>query len=116
MKRAPNSEREAIDLRRLIYSAAARRSLGEFLEYLTIEMGSEARARPIVSRIKEQCRKIAALPTILGRPRHELSPGLRSFPFQGYVIFMRYSEDTLEIVNILHSRRDTDAIMDENEH
>lgn len=86
------------------------------LEYLTIEMGAEALARPIVSRIEEQCSKLAEPPTILGRPCDDLSPGLRSFPFRGYATFMRYRETTLEIVNILHSRRGPDAIMSANEH
>jgi toxin ParE1/3/4 len=103
-------------LRRLYYSSAARRSLGDLLEYLTIEMGAESLASPIVRRIRSQCVKLAALPTILGRPRDDLSPGLRAFSFRGYVIFLRYVEDRLEIVDIVHSRRDPDAVMGESEH
>jgi toxin ParE1/3/4 len=103
-------------LRRLVYSSAARRSLGDLLEYLTIEMGAEALASPIVRRLRDKCVKLAELPAILGRPRDDLAPGLRSFPFRGFVIFMRYSEDRLEIIDIVHSRRDADAVMGENEH
>jgi toxin ParE1/3/4 len=103
-------------LRRLVYSSAARRSLGELLEYLTIEMGAEALASPIVDRIRTKCVALVSLPTVLGRPRDDLSPGLRSFPFRGFVIFIRYSDETLEIVDILHSRRDPDAVMGESEH
>lgn len=97
-------------MRRLVYSSAARRSLGDLLEYLTIEMGAEALASPIVRRLRDKCVKLAELPAILGRPRDDLAPGLRRFPFE------RYSEDRLEIIDIVHSRRDADAVMGENEH
>lgn len=103
-------------MRRLVYSSAARRSLGEVLEYLTIQMGAEALASPVVDCIRDKCAKLASLPTILGRPRDDLSPGLRSFHFRGFVISMRYADEKLEIVDILHSRRDPDAVMAESEH
>jgi toxin ParE1/3/4 len=103
-------------LRRLVYSSAAQRSLGELLEYLTIEMGAEKLASPVVGRIREKCLKLAALPMILGRPRDDLAPGLRSFPFRGFVIFLRYDEEKLEIVDIVNSRRDPDAVMDQSEN
>jgi toxin ParE1/3/4 len=45
----------------------------------------------------------------MGRPRPELRPDLRSHPFKSYVIFFRYLEDTLEIVNILEGHRDIDT-------
>lgn len=103
-------------MRRLVYSSAARRSLGDLLEYLTIEMGAESLASPIVRRIHDQCGKLAALPAILGRPRDDLAPGLRAFSFRGYVIFLRYGEERLDIVDIVHSRRDPDAVLGENEN
>lgn len=103
-------------MRKLLLSAAALRDFDDIFEYLTSELCDSVRARTIVDRIGDQCEKLASLPSVLGRPRPDLAPGLRSFPFRGYAIFMRYGEDTLEIVNILHSRRDPDAIMGENEH
>jgi toxin ParE1/3/4 len=60
--------------------------------------------------------QICLPPSILARPRHDLSAGLRSFPFRGYVIFMHFAEDRLKIVNILHARRDADAALDDSEH
>ncbi len=50
---------------------------------------------------------------MMGRPRPELRPDLRSFPFGNYVIFFRYLEDTLEVVSILHAHRDIERIFDE---
>ena len=54
---------------------------------------------------------MAQLPSTLGRPRPELRPDVRSFPFKGYVIFFRYlDDDILEIVHIIEGHRDIAAI------
>ncbi len=43
----------------------------------------------------------------LGRPRPELSAGLRSFPVKDYVIFYRpMAKAGLHLVRVLHSSRD----------
>ncbi|MEH3120290.1 MAG: type II toxin-antitoxin system RelE/ParE family toxin [Methylorubrum populi] len=52
--------------------------------------------------------RLAALPGTLGRARPELQPDIRSTPYRSYIIFFRYLDDTFEVVNILHSRRDID--------
>jgi len=54
------------------------------------------------------------LPGTLGRPRSELRPNLRSFAFRGYVIFFRYQNDTLEVVNILERHRDIESYFKDN--
>jgi toxin ParE1/3/4 len=56
-----------------------------------------------------QCRKLASLPGTLGRPRPELRPDIRSFPFKGYMIFFRYKDDMFEVVNVLEGHRDVIA-------
>jgi toxin ParE1/3/4 len=43
---------------------------------------------------------------MLGRPREELAPGLRGLLHGRYVIFFLRSDAKVEIVNILHCRRD----------
>jgi toxin ParE1/3/4 len=95
--------------RKPILSNAALRDLDDIFEYLAEQFRDNARAREFVDAIVAQIEKIAGLPSIVGRPRDNLLPGLRSFPFRGYLIFMRYEEDRLLIVNVLHSRRDTEA-------
>ena len=52
-----------------------------------------------------QCQKLADLPGDLDRPRPDLASGLRSFPYRGYAIFFRYSEDEIEIVHVLSARQ-----------
>jgi toxin ParE1/3/4 len=102
-------------LRRLTYTAAASRDFNDILEFVTLQSGSAEIGRSFVGRIRTQCLKLASLPGTLGRPRHELRPGLRSFPLSGYSIFFRYVEDRLEIVNILEAHRDIGAAIGEDE-
>jgi toxin ParE1/3/4 len=59
---------------------------------------------------------LARPPNTLGRSRPELRPDLRSFPFNGYVIFFRYlDDDILEIVHIIEGHRDVAAISAEDD-
>lgn len=93
-------------MRRLVYLSSARRDFQDILRYLTRESGDRALSRAFVNRVREQCRKLASLPGTLGRPRPELLPDIRSFPFKGYIIFFRYEADRFEVVNVLEGHRD----------
>jgi toxin ParE1/3/4 len=42
----------------------------------------------------------------LARPRDELIPGLRSIAIRPYLLFFRMASDDVEIVRVLHERRD----------
>jgi toxin ParE1/3/4 len=46
----------------------------------------------------------------MGRKREKLFPGLRSFPVGRYIIFYRIRPDQIEIVRVLSSYRDIDAL------
>ena len=48
--------------------------------------------------------------SIAGRPRDELRIGMRSVLVHPYVIFFRTTDLSVEIVRILHQRRDIDTI------
>jgi len=45
-----------------------------------------------------------------GRSRDELRSGYRSFPVGQYVVFYRVAEPGVEIMHVLHGKRDLDAI------
>jgi plasmid stabilization system protein ParE len=49
----------------------------------------------------------------MGRSRPELRPDMRSTAFGNYVIFVRYSKNTLEVVNVLEGHRDFGAFFDQ---
>ena len=95
-------------MRRLVYLSAARRDLTDILKYVARQSGSLSVAQGFVGTLRTHCAKLAALPGILGRARPELHPDIRSVPFRSYVIFFRYAEDRLEVVNILEGHRDID--------
>jgi plasmid stabilization system protein ParE len=93
-------------VRGLNYLASARRDFADILDFITWESGSLARGRGFVEALREQCRKLASLPGVMGRARPELRPDIRSFVFTGYVIFFRYENDDFEVVNVLEGHRD----------
>ena len=57
---------------------------------------------------------MASLPGTLGRARPELRPDIRSSIYKGYIIFFRYHEDALEVVNILEGHRDSETFFSED--
>lgn len=93
-------------MRRLRLNRSARRNLREIAQYLYRQGIDRRSISRTLGQLGEQCQKLAELPGELGRPRPELAPGLRSFPFRAYVVFFRYTDDELEVVNILGRRRD----------
>lgn len=100
-------------MRRLIYLDSALDDLDRILGYIATQSQSLDVAWRFTQALRGQCAKLASLPGTLGRPRPELQPGLRSFAIQGHVIFFRYRDDALEIVNLLHGHRDIDSFFGE---
>lgn len=47
-----------------------------------------------------------------GRSRDELRPGYRSFPAGQYVVFYRLSDSGVQIMHVLHGKRDLDALFE----
>ena len=60
-------------------------------------------------KLGDKFKLIATLP-LMGRARHELAADLRSFPFGRYVIFGEQIDHGIDIVRVLHSARDIDAV------
>ncbi len=99
-------------MRRFILGRAASRDLNDILRYVAAQTSDPRYGYAAADALLSQCERLATLPGRIGRPRPELRPDLRSFPFRGYVIFFRYTDDdTLEIVNILSARRDVDDFL-----
>jgi toxin ParE1/3/4 len=97
-------------VRRVRILAPARRDVAAIYNYIADASGSVAVAKRFTRLLTEQCRSLGRLHTILGRPRPELGPGIRSFPFKNYIIFIRYVGETLETVNVIEGHRDIEAI------
>ena len=84
-------------------SGEARSDLDEIWSY--IAQDNPDAADKLVQAIISRFPKLASMPE-LGRPREELSSGLRSFPVGRYIIFYRKSKSGVEIVRVLHGARD----------
>lgn len=48
----------------------------------------------------------------LGRPRDDIIAGLRSTHVAPHVVFYRVSENSIDIVRVMHERHDIDRIFD----
>jgi plasmid stabilization system protein ParE len=95
--------------RKLHYLAPARRDLADIQRHLTKESGSVAISEAFVMRIRQKCQKLANLPGTLGQSRSELGDGLRSTAHRNYIIFFRYDDSTVQIVNVIEAHRDIAA-------
>ena len=91
---------------RLQFTDDADRDLVDIALYIASESQSRELASAFVERLRAKCRQLASLPATLGTARPELCDDIRSTPCQGYVIFFRYRDDVLEVVNVLHGSRD----------
>jgi toxin ParE1/3/4 len=59
--------------------------------------------------IDRACEALAEWPHS-GRARDELFRGVRSIAVEAYVVFYRVGNSAIEIIRVLHGRRDVDAI------
>jgi plasmid stabilization system protein ParE len=94
---------------RLRFTAAAQDDLIEITLYIAELSGSRRVAQAFRKQLRVKCERLASLPGTMGRDRSELAPGLRSSAFKGYVIFYRYIDNVMEVVNILEGHRDIEA-------
>ncbi len=78
------------------------------------EYSGLAFADSTLANIESKFRLLVKFPSS-GRVRSELLAGLRSYPAGDFVIFYQILETTVEIVRVLHGRRDIDVIFDESE-
>lgn len=89
-------------------SAAASDDVERIFLYIA-EAGTDATARRFITTLLDHCRRIAALPGTLGTARPDLALDLRSTPHKRYIVYFRYTENALRIVNILDASRDAVA-------
>ncbi len=94
--------------RTIIWSADAERDIDDIWDYLAAEASIEV-ADEVVRGLFRVCDNLVSHP-FLGRPRDGLIVGLRSILAHPHIVFYRVSGSNIEIVRVLHQRRDLDAI------
>jgi toxin ParE1/3/4 len=83
----------------------ARADLDQIWDYILMETGSEITADRVIDTIVERFYLLAQWPRI-GRVRSDLRRGLRSHPAGDYLIFYRINRAGIDILRVLHGRRD----------
>lgn len=68
-------------------------------------------AKRFIDKINEKFQLLVKSPEI-GRSRSELADGLRSLPYDKYIIFYRIVSDGILVVRILHGSRDIPSIFE----
>ncbi len=61
-------------------------------------------------KLRERCRKLAALQSKMERERPELGKTIRSFPYGNDVIFFMYHGNRLDVVTTIEGHRDIEAL------
>ncbi len=97
-------------MRKLVYLARARQDLGDIIDWMLDAGASIEAARGFRVKLDQHCVSIAESAVTMGRPRDEFGLQLRSVVFGSYLIFLRYSDDSVEIVRIVHGARDLRAL------
>ena len=62
-----------------------------------------------LDHLNTQFRLLVTQP-LIGRARDELAAGVRSLPMDRYVVFYVPNDDGIDVVRVLHSARDVDAL------
>lgn len=62
-------------------------------------------AASFVARLKVRCFELGTFPNT-GRKRDDLKPGYRSVAEGDYLIFFQVYENTVEILHVIHGKRD----------
>lgn len=87
----------------VIFSLDSRQNLREIFNYIAKDNLDAAIA--FSRRLKQRCTDLAGMPNI-GRKRNEMRKGYRSITEGDYVIFYRVKRETIEILRIVHGKRD----------
>ena len=80
-----------------------------FEVWVHIADDSVAQADAWIDRLDIKLQLLATQP-LMGRARDALWPSLRSLPFGRYMIFYLPLDDGIDVVRVLHSARDIDAV------
>jgi toxin ParE1/3/4 len=91
-------------------SPQAAQDLQEIHDYLFVK--NPDIANKFLDAMAQKFEILANFPNI-GRRCDELSPSLRSFPVDNYLIFYRPIADGIEITRVVSGYRDLDALFDE---
>lgn len=94
--------------RRIVYSDVSSEEIVDILLYTEQEWGPLQRSiyRDL---ILDTVGRLAGMPS-LGRPRPEISRGLRSYRLGSHLVYYWHDDERLIVAHILHSRQDARSV------
>lgn len=90
------------------FTVPASRDIESIIDFVA-DNSSFDEAERLLKKINQKCQTLANFPS-MGRSRDELSPSLRSFPVDDYLIFYRLIEGGIEVVRVISGYRNLDAL------
>jgi toxin ParE1/3/4 len=94
---------------RFILNPEVRQDLDDIWNYIGIEKGNPSAAYRLTERLSEAFSALASQP-LLGQQREDLGPNVRAFVVRPYVVLYRPQPNGVQIVQVVHSARDIQAI------
>ncbi|HEX2138037.1 MAG TPA: type II toxin-antitoxin system RelE/ParE family toxin [Microvirga sp.] len=101
------------ETRRVVWAPKALQDLRSVWRYYA-RVASPDIADSLLREIAQTAERLSAQ-SLRGRARDELNPGLRSVLAHPYTIFYRVRNGTVEIVRVLHERRNFPAFFSKGE-
>ncbi|MGK7888674.1 MAG: type II toxin-antitoxin system RelE/ParE family toxin [Leptolyngbyaceae cyanobacterium] len=95
---------------RYVINVLATQDLDQIADYFAEH--SLAAGDRFFQTFRQKCRQLVAFPQS-GRSYAEIRPGLRGLSLEGYVIFYRLLDDGVEILRVVHGRRDFPTVFEE---
>jgi toxin ParE1/3/4 len=71
-------------------------------------------AEKFLNNFEKKCRYLTQFPNI-GRSYAHIRSYLRGLPLNGYIIFYRFNQDSLEIMRVVRGNRDLEALFNSDE-
>ena len=101
------------DGKRVVWSPKAKQDLRNIWRYF-VRVASPEVADKLLYEIAQAGKRAGERP-LLGRSREEVMPGLRSLLVHPYTIFYRVSDAGVEVVRVLHERRNFSTAFNKDE-
>jgi toxin ParE1/3/4 len=99
-------------MNRYIIAPSASRDLNEIIDYfanLNVEAGER-----LIAAFQKKCQNLINFPTI-GRSYEEIRADLRGVPLDGYIILYQVTDNTLEILRVVHGSRNLKALFESDD-
>ncbi|NJK73392.1 MAG: type II toxin-antitoxin system RelE/ParE family toxin [Microcoleus sp. SU_5_6] len=94
------------------FSDDAIRDLDEICEY--VARNNLSAASRLFDRIRERCKVVASFPN-MGKNYSKLSPNLRGFIVDDYIIFYYTRADGIDIARVVSGYRDLESLFSESD-